>query len=248
MKAIFLSAGKGTRMMPLTRNTPKPLLDIGSGVTIIESQLDSIVECGGIDKAVFVIGYRAEQIEAKLNNFDKLPIDFVYNPFYETSNNLISLWFALSEMNDDFVVINGDNLFKPNMLESLLHEEKDRSIVMVIDRKDEYDQEDMKVITRKDKVIRVSKRIPIEEANGESVGMIRFMDNGRKILVNTLNNMVREEASKQIFYLAAIQRIIDQGFLVYCTECDERDWAEVDFHPDLQFIREHMRRRVEDIR
>src|SRR5437762_3294655 len=113
MKVIFLSAGRGSRMMPLTKNTPKPLLDVGNGMTIIESQLNSIAECGGIEEVIFVIGYRAEQIEAKLKGHVKVPVRFIYNPFYDMSNNLISLWLACSEMDQDFIVINGDDIFKP---------------------------------------------------------------------------------------------------------------------------------------
>lgn len=46
MRAIILSAGRGTRMMPLTANTPKCLLDIGRGLTVLESQLDVLRLCG----------------------------------------------------------------------------------------------------------------------------------------------------------------------------------------------------------
>lgn len=237
MKAIFLSAGKGTRMMPLTKNTPKPLLDIGEGVTIIENQLDSIVKCGLIKEVVFIIGYRAEQIEAKLKNYDKLLIRFIYNPFYDISNNLISLWLASYEMKTDFVSINGDNIFKPEVLTRLINESQDKEIIMVIDRKKKYDDEDMKVITINDKVKSVSKKIPNDKANGESIGMIRYTRKGKEIIRNTLNQMVREESSKHVFYLEALQKIMHSGFPVYYTECKEDDWTEIDFHPDLQLIR-----------
>ncbi|MBT5420035.1 MAG: NTP transferase domain-containing protein, partial [Candidatus Cloacimonetes bacterium] len=65
MKAIILAAGKGTRMFPLTKNTPKSLLDIGQGLTLLETQLHSLQEAG-ITNIVLVVGYRAEQIEAKI--------------------------------------------------------------------------------------------------------------------------------------------------------------------------------------
>ena len=40
VKVIVLAAGKGERIMPLTRNTPKPLLDLGYGRTLFEKQLE----------------------------------------------------------------------------------------------------------------------------------------------------------------------------------------------------------------
>ena len=242
MKVIFLSAGQGFRMMPLTKNTPKPLLDVGNGLTIIESQLNSIVECGGIDEVIFVVGYRAEQIEAKLKSYSKVPVRFIYNPFYDMSNNLISLWLTCCEMEEDFIVINGDDIFKANVLQELLKQSSDKNIVMVMDRKKSYEMEDMKVVIKKDQVVRVSKEIPAAEANGESIGMFRFTGCGKKYLKGTLNAMVRDEKSRNIFYLAAIQKMIDEGRGVYYMECQESDWAEVDFHPDLNLVRTNMMR------
>ena len=66
MRIIILAAGKGTRAMPLTRNTPKSLLDIGNGVTLLEKQLEDIQKSKVIDEIVLIIGHLAEQIEAKI--------------------------------------------------------------------------------------------------------------------------------------------------------------------------------------
>ncbi len=44
MRAIIIAAGKGTRLYPLTKNTPKSLLEIGNGLTLLESQLHSLKE------------------------------------------------------------------------------------------------------------------------------------------------------------------------------------------------------------
>lgn len=240
MKAIILSAGMGTRLMSLTKNTPKALLEIGSGFTLVETQLLRLAESGCIDEVVFVIGYRAEQIEAKLSGYDKIPVRFIYNPFYDISNNLVSLWFAAPEMNDDFILINGDNIFKSKLIQSLVSVGKDKEIVKVIHRKKdgflrkEFDEDDMKVVTVGDMVVKVSKKISSREANGEAIGINRFIGRGRRVLSKKLNEMVRKEENKDVFYLAAIQGIMDEGFPVYHLECEKTDWAEVDFHPDLQ--------------
>ena len=66
MKIIILAAGKGERLYPLTKNTPKPLIDLGNGETLLETQLRSLSESKVIDEVVIVIGYLYEQIESKL--------------------------------------------------------------------------------------------------------------------------------------------------------------------------------------
>lgn len=239
MKIIFLSAGRGARMFPLTEDVPKPLLDIGDGVSIIDSQLKSISDCGGIDEVVFVVGYKAEMIEKRLEKYTKTKVRFLYNPFYMTSNNLISLWLARGEMDSDFIIINGDNVFKPDVLKRLLAEPKKKEIVMVVDQKKRYSTEDMKVVMEKDRVVKVSKKIPAPKANGESIGMMRLIGEGRNVLRSTLDRMVRQEENKQIFYLEAFQQIMNSGFPVYPNLCAVEEWSEIDFHPDLELIRQN---------
>lgn len=241
MKAIILAAGRGTRLLPLTKNTPKPLLDIGEGQTIIENQLNAIIDCGNISEVIYVIGYRAEQVEAKMRAYNNIPVKYLYNPFYETTNNFISIWMAIHEMTEDFVIINGDDIFKPNVLRGLLDEPNENNITLVTSKKDQYAEEDMKVTCKDSHLLKVSKDIPVKEATGESIGMMRFVDKGVKIMLDTINSMVRDEETKNLFYLAVIQKIIDSGIPVFHCECSNSDWAEIDFHPDLNFIRNNFK-------
>lgn len=239
MKVIILAAGKGERLYPLTRNTPKSLLELGNGITVLESQLDNIKMCG-ITEVVIVGGYKVEQIEAKIKDYDNPNTEIVYNPFYDVSNNLISAWMARYEMQGDFVLMNGDDVFHHRVLEGLL--KNDAEICMVIDRKDKYEDDDMKAVTEGNRVYKVSKEIPAEEANGESIGMIKFQGNGKKKFIATLEEMVRKRENLDVFYLAALQQIMDDAFPVHYFECSAEDWGEIDFHPDLKFIRENIDR------
>jgi len=244
MRVIILAAGKGERLYPLTKNTPKSLLEIGHGKTVLESQLENIAGCG-IKDVTIVTGYKTEQIEAKVKDIDFLDITICYNPFYTTSNNLISAWLAIRETSENFVLVNGDDIFKRKVLEGLLKSPND--ITMVIDRKEKYDEDDMKVVTDGELVLKVSKEIPVEEANGESIGMILFRRKGRSIIRETLERMVRVEENKKIFYLAALQNIMDKGYPVHFHECSPQDWAEIDFHSDLSFIRRHINRYASEV-
>ncbi|MBN1164914.1 MAG: phosphocholine cytidylyltransferase family protein [Candidatus Krumholzibacteriota bacterium] len=244
MRVIILAAGKGERLYPMTKNSPKSLLEIGSGRTVLESQLDHIAQAG-IRDVTIVTGYKTEQIEAKVLDYRDLDITICYNPFFATSNNLISAWLAIRETHENFVLVNGDDVFKTRVLSGLL--DTDDDITMVIDRKANYDQDDMKVVTSGDRVFRVSKDIPLDETNGESIGMILFQGKGRSIIRDTLEGMVRREENQKIFYLAALQEIMERGFPVHYHECSRDDWAEIDFHSDLSFIRQHINKYAADI-
>ena len=239
MKAIILAAGKGERLMPLTSDTPKSLLELENGTTLLESQLITINKTV-IDKVVIVTGYLTEKIESKVQRYSKeynIDIQIIYNPFFDISNNLLSLWQARHEMESDFIIINGDDIFNDSVLFGLLEHDKNELITMVIDRKETYDEDDMKLIVENGTILEVSKKIPLNEANGESIGMIRVTGEAKGIMVDTMERMVRNKKNMQVFYLAMIQELINQGIVVGYHEISSKDWAEIDFHPDLEDIR-----------
>ena len=85
-RAIFLAAGFGSRMVPITFNTPKPLVRV-HGVRIIDTLLDAVVEAE-IPEIVIVRGYLAEQFDQLTYKYPN--IKFVENPAYNTANNISS--------------------------------------------------------------------------------------------------------------------------------------------------------------
>ncbi len=238
MKAFIIAAGTGTRLYPITKDIPKSLVDVGQGLTLLETQLHSLRECG-IKDIVMIIGYRADQIESKLKACAKdFNVEVVFNPFFETSNNLVSVWMARHWFSDEFITINGDDIFDASVISNLL--QSPHQITMVTDTKPVYDDDDMKIISVDGLVQRVSKKIPVEDANGESIGIIKFSGAGPAIYTDMLESMVRQPANLDVFYLKAIQNIIDAGHEVHQSLCEPEDWGEIDFHPDLEMIRHYV--------
>jgi choline kinase len=135
-------------------------------------------------------------------------------------------------------VINGDDVYNSGVPRGLIEADRDQDVVMVIDRKPRYDSDDMKVISKGDRIVKVGKEIDSEAANGESIGMIRFVGSGTIRLKENLDRLVRQPVGKQIFWLRAVQDLIDQGYVVNWHECPVDAWAEIDFHPDLHLIRD----------
>ena len=85
-RAIFLAAGFGSRMVPITFNTPKPLVRV-NGVRMIDTLLDAVV-AAGIPEIVVVRGYLGEQFDQLLYKYPQ--IKFVENPIYNEANNISS--------------------------------------------------------------------------------------------------------------------------------------------------------------
>ena len=145
MKAIILAAGKGTRMAPYTHDKPKCLLDIG-GISILEHQINSIRDCG-ITEIVIVVGFRFERVEDFLRSYDGLGvrINTLYNPFYQSTNSLVSLWIARSELDEDIVVMNGDDVYEMGVLDKALSV-GNGEICLPVKKRPRYEREDMKVV------------------------------------------------------------------------------------------------------
>lgn len=206
---------------------------------MLEAQLNAAAKCG-IEEVVLVVGYKAEQVEAKIRDLP-FKVTAVYNPFFDISNNLVSAWMALPYLDGEFVLVNGDVVFRPEVLRGLLTE-RNGDIQMVVDRKEEYDDDDMKVNIQDDRILAVSKTLVPGSFNGESIGMIRFSERGARIFGDTLDELVRQSENRNVFYLAALQHIMDSGVPVNFHECGVEEWAEMDFHPDLELIRNNIRR------
>lgn len=239
MKLIILSSGTGRRLLPLTANTPKSLIDLGGGKTLLETNLNNAAASGVIDEVVLVIGYCADQVEAKIKKYRKegMKIKLIYNPFYEVSNNLMTLWMAKSEMYEDFIVTNGDNIFNPIVFQELTLKNKN-GIFLTTSHRSTYRDDDMKVILQDGLVEVVSKQIPNDKADAESVGLTLISgEKYREIFKHNLEELAREPEYINKFWLEVFNRMINKGVRVVPFEIDgQKLWVEIDFHGDLNQI------------
>ena len=86
-RAVFVAAGFGSRMVPITLNTPKPLVRV-NGTRMIDTLLDAVV-AAGIQEIYIVRGYLAEQFDQLLFKYPM--IKFIENPAYNEAKNIASL-------------------------------------------------------------------------------------------------------------------------------------------------------------
>ncbi|MGZ8999263.1 MAG: phosphocholine cytidylyltransferase family protein, partial [Allosphingosinicella sp.] len=119
-RAILLSAGKGSRLLPLTADRPKCLLEV-SGRSLLEWQLDSLFEAG-IEEMFVVTGFRSDLVEALIaeRGQSRGRVSVLFNPFYHVADNLGSAWMARSAMDRPFLLLNGDTLVPPALVSRLV--------------------------------------------------------------------------------------------------------------------------------
>ncbi len=243
MKLFILAAGKGTRLWPLTKDKPKSLLDLGDGSTLLERQINNAINSKIFDEIIIITGYLSEQIEKEVEKYkEKINITIIYNPFYELSNNLMSLWSAHYRMiESDFMITNGDNIYQNSVFYKVYKNfEKEKEVIgITIDYKDKYDEDDMKVTLNDYKnVLYVHKQIPTENTHAESVGLALVKgEKSRNIFVNAILEMVKDKTTLNKFWLDIFNFLIKKGITVRTVEIDQDEWREVDFHPDIETLK-----------
>ncbi len=240
MKIIILAAGKGERLFPLTKDTPKALLHLWDGTTILGRQISAIKENPEIKEVAIVLGHHAGKVEKKIPEYcsDGLCIKPLFNPVYDITNNLITLWMAKHEMDDDFIITNGDNLFKPEVLKKLINSVGD-GIYITIDKREKYAQEDMKVTIDKERnrIIRVHKEIEPENTHGESVGIVKVQGaEHRKAFRESLETLAKNLEYRHKFWLEVFNHLAEKNHHIGYVEIGPDDWKEIDFHPDFTSI------------
>ena len=107
MKAIIIAAGIGSRLGNLTKNLPKPLIDV-NGKSIIERQISSFRKIG-INEITIVTGY-------KKNKFIFKNINYVFNPKYEEVEQAFSLMVARKQIFGDVIISFGDIIFEDKII------------------------------------------------------------------------------------------------------------------------------------
>ncbi len=235
-KAIILSAGQGSRLLPHTQDRPKCLLDL-AGRTMLGWQLQALA-AAGIREAVVVTGFRADLVEQSLPSLTPpgMQVRTSFNPFYKVADNLASCWMVRQELAGPVLTLNGDTLIEPGIVERLISAPP-ADITVTIDRKPSYDDDDMKVITREDRLLAIGKKLEKAGVTGESIGFLRYSGRGAAAFVAEIERTMRTPEGTSLWYLSAIHRLANAGIDVRTISIEGHDWAELDFPADLEECR-----------
>ena len=235
MKALILSAGQGSRLGHLVDDRPKCLIDF-NGRSLLDRQLDTL-EANGVHEAVVVTGFHDELVSQAIAKRSGGPnVRTVFNPFYKVADNTGSLYMAREELAGDCLVWNGDTLVSTALMAKVVA--NDRSgICVTIDRKQAYDEDDMKVVEEGGRLRAIGKRLDLARVNAESIGLLAFRAGGAEQFREAIEGAMRTPEGTTIWYLRVINHIA-QSADVWTLDIDGEEWGEVDFPPDVDNARE----------
>ena len=233
MKAIILSAGQGSRLGHLVDDKPKCLIEF-NGRSLLDRQLDTLDACG-VHEAMVVTGFHDELVNEAIARRSGGPeVRTIFNPFYKVADNTGSLFMAREELAGDCLVWNGDTLVSRALMGRVVGNAQP-GICVTVDRKDSYDEDDMKVVEEGGRLKAIGKRIA-QGVNAESIGLLAFRSGGAEQFRDAIERAMRTPEGTTIWYLRVIHHLAQNGE-VWTLDINGEEWCEVDFPADVEAAR-----------
>lgn len=231
--AILLSAGQGSRLLPLTAEQPKCLIEF-TGKSLIEWQIEMLAR-SGVTRIDIVTGFMTDLVDRHIAAIDdpRVTITTHFNPFYKVADNLGSCWIVRALMQDDFMLLNGDTLVSEEIVDRVQRGDHEWPIAVTVDVKDGYDSDDMKVQRDGSRLVRIGKTLTAAQSNAESIGFLAFRGKGPALFREAVRDAMRTPEGVQHWYLKVIDQLAATG-KVGTVSIQGMAWAEVDFLNDIE--------------
>jgi len=239
VKGILLAAGMASRMMELTDEKPKCMLEV-NGKTLLQRQVNAF-KSYNVNDLVVVRGYKKEAV-----NYADLKYYYDYN--YRRGNILHSLMVAEPELNQEFIVSYTDILFKKEIVGKLLESKADIAIIVDADWNKFYEgqlhrpaAELEKVTLDGNYVIKLGKNLNPNNTQGEFIGIAKFSKAGAEALKAVYadlktklgNSPFQAAPSLEKAYLTdMLQELVDRGYKVEAVLING-GWLELDDKSDF---------------
>lgn len=227
MTYIILSAGKGSKLFPLTLNHPKSLYKLDDNNTILQRLVRKIRRYDAEAEIIVVIGYLYRQIQKELEDDN---VVFVHNPFYSATGSIGSLWFAKQYLQrENLTIINGDIVASDSLIKDVICQHTDYPYVLLDSTRNDSSKYNVQV--QGDLVCVMSKNLTVYVGNYASISKLDAVSS--RFLLEQLDQMVNEEMYSLFYEDALVQMIFQKNFELYYKDIKDFKWVEVDCVDDL---------------
>ena len=220
-RAVFLAAGFGSRLLPITLNTPKPLIRV-KGKRIIDGLIDACLEIG-ITEIFIVRGYLSEQFDQLLYQYPM--IQFLENPAYNETNNISSAMCARYYLANAYV-FEADLIIRKGLLRKY-HYSSD----FIACNKGRVD--DWCFIVR-DGIIEEEK---LGSFNAwRNCGISYWSEQDGRRLAEHLKAAYEMPGGKELYWEQVPLTVFKSSYKVGIQECAEHDVVEIDTYNELKNV------------
>lgn len=221
-RAVFIAAGFGSRLVPITLNTPKSLIRV-KGERIIDSMLDAVIKAG-IEEIIIVRGYLSEQFDQLLYKYPN--IKFIENPAYNETNNISSAMCARFNLSNAYI-LEADILLKnPELIKK--YQYCSNYCGVKCDSTDDWC-----LSANKGRVTGVS----VGGVNGyRMVGISYWTEKDGKHLSECIEKVYKMPGGKERYWDNVPLTYFINDFDIHIRECSFDDFVEIDTYNELKAL------------
>ena len=221
-RAIFLAAGFGSRLVPITLNTPKPLVLV-HGKKIIETLLDACVTAE-IEEIIIVTGYLSDQFEILLKKYPNLK--FIKNDIYNEANNISSAYLVRDMFSNAYVLESDLYLYNQNLIRK--YEYKSNFLGRKVDMTDDW-------------CFEVKNGIITKQKQGgydcyQMYGISYYSSEYQEQIKKDIEKVFNSPGGKEKYWEQVILDVCKNNYKIHLRECQDGDIIEIDTFNELKQI------------
>jgi len=227
--ALLLAAGTGSRLFPLTQSLPKCLMLVNE-----KSMLDRLViglKQQGFKRLVIVTGFQENCIREFLGTKSgNITIEYIYNPFYRTTNNIYSLWMAREIINEPFILFESDIIFDTSLLDDMIIPDR-----IAVARMQPW-MNGTTVTINQSKQVKSFQNVTsthFNEISYKTVNIYSLSLSSWHAIVERLNKYISKGKVNCYYETVFAEMVVDGSLSLQAVSFDHKPWYEVDTIEDL---------------
>lgn len=234
MKAIILAAGLGSRLRPITNDRPKAMVSMLGEPTLFRT-IKQLMEVG-IKEISVVVGYKQEIVIKEINEFfGEKKINFIKNEIFSESGTAWSFYLAAKETDSEVLMIEGDVLFETQLLRRIVENKISNNLAAVAEFCPPLNGTVVDMMEGKIKNYYTKVKSGERENAWKTINIYKFDSKFIEFLCRKIEE--KKERFKELYLEDLLQVIVSSGFEIYCVDCGDLLWFEVDDMNDLNFAR-----------
>ena len=227
--ALLLAAGTGSRLYPLTQNSPK-CLTLVNDKSILERLLNNLKN-QGFKRLVIVTGHKKDCITDFLGEKSgDICIEYIHSPLYKSTNNIYSLWMARNIINEPFVLFESDLVMNSNLLDDMVYPDR-----MAVALMQPWLNGTTVSVNKANMVTKFQKGTTdsYSDIRYKTVNIYSFSLLSWQAIVKRLNKYITE-GNVNCYYETVFSEMIDNKSLIFeSVSFDHKLWYEIDTIKDL---------------
>lgn len=212
MKVIMPMAGKGTRLLPLTKRVPKPLVHV-AGRPVMDYVMDALRQAGQLDELIIITGHLKDKVEKYIRDNYDIPARFIEQKVLDGTAGAVNL--ARPYVDGPVIVIFVDTLFDADL--SIVQTSKDDGIIWTKEVED-YQRFGVVVTDKTNHMTKIVEKPSTPISRRANIGL-QYVRDWRTLFDGIAHVLKSPPGKGGEFYLTdAFQYMVDQGKKLFVSE------------------------------